>query len=169
MASCDIRMDSSSGKSTRSLLAICSGLHEAAHRRVPMHSWLCGHLLQGAVTPAAGRMFPELTRCARKGTLANTPSRWFNGTWLRKHCAIEDRKKVLYSLRHTVATTLKGLGHQQYLIEALLGHSDSSMSTGRYGKDVPVKKLAELVESLPFGDQIWNPQSPGATPSVRPV
>ena len=33
MASCDIRMDSSSGKSTRSLLAICSGLHEAAHRR----------------------------------------------------------------------------------------------------------------------------------------
>ncbi len=59
---------------------------------------------------------------------------------------------MLYSLRHTVATQLKQQQTHDYLIAELLGHTDSSMSTGRYGKRVDVATLAQVVESLPFGE-----------------
>ena len=92
-------------------------------------------------------LFPELNPGAN-GRLAEAPSRWFNRVWLRDRKQITDRKLVLYSLRHTVATQLKHSGVAEALISELLGHANGSMTTGRYGKEYPVEQLAEAVKLL---------------------
>ena len=58
--------------------------------------------------------------------------------------------KTFHSLRHSVATKLKAQGVEEYLIEALLGHTSRSMSTGRYGKAVPPKALRPIVELIAY-------------------
>lgn len=121
---------------------------EAARRMVPVHPELIRKglvLLCQSARP--GLLFPELKPGAN-GRLAEAPSRWFNRTWLRDRCGIKDTRKVLYSLRHTVATRLKHAGVEESLIAELLGHTNGSMTTGRYGKAYPVEKLAEAVALL---------------------
>ena len=63
---------------------------------------------------------------------------------------IRDRKKVLYSRRHTVASRLKQADVQEHVIAELLGHEHEHISTGRYGKKLDVQKLAEAVEQLDY-------------------
>ena len=59
-------------------------------------------------------------------------------------------KKVLYSLRHTVATELKYLGVDSLVISELLGHSHSGMTMGRYASRYPLKVLKEAIDKLKF-------------------
>jgi integrase len=131
--------------------------NEASRRLVPVHPrlWelglrrLLGTLdeqLAGHKRPNAP-LFPELKPGAN-GRLAEAPSRWFNRVWLREVVGISDSKLVLYSLRHSVATHLKHVGVAEPLIAQLLGHTNSSMTTGRYGKEYPIEKLAAAVAKL---------------------
>jgi integrase len=135
---------------------------ESSRRLVPVHPrlWDLGleYLLRvtaigrsdnlpGGARERGELLFPELTP-GTNGRLAEAPSRWFNRKWLRDIKGISERKLVLYSLRHTVATTLKHQGVEESLIAQLLGHADSSITTGRYGKEYPVERLAEVVGRL---------------------
>lgn len=123
--------------------------NEASRRLVPVHPrlWELGLQQLLRTRSPAQSLFPELTPGAN-GRLAEAPSRWFNQTWLRKVKSISDRKLVLYSLRHSVATTLKHQGVEESLIAQLLGHSNGNMTTGRYGKEYPIQQLAEVVGKL---------------------
>lgn len=79
-------------------------------------------------------------------------SRWVNSTLLpdlkAKGLVRDDKRLTLYSLRHAVATQLKHKGTPESLIAELVGHTNTSMTTGRYGKKYPVVQLQGVVESL---------------------
>jgi integrase len=92
-------------------------------------------------------LFRDLTM-GTTGRLSAAPGRFFNRTWLRKEKWITNKKLVLYSLRHTVTTRLLHAGVAESLISQLVGHSNSSMTSGRYGKQFPVKLMAEALETL---------------------
>ncbi len=99
MASWLIRIDGSSGKSTRSLLAICSGLQPCTQRRSPR----CGllrplHFGPGGPTarPPPPRTTPDSRSCTYAQSCSFAASLATLGRWARRsacHCAID----ALYS------------------------------------------------------------------------
>ena len=101
---------------------------------------------------AAGheRVFPDL-RNTRNG-YGDAVSRWFRRWRLRY--GVDDKRKVLHSFRNTVATRLKYADVQEFAIAELLGHQNESISTGSYATKLPVKRLAETVRKLDFGDAL---------------
>ena len=60
-------------------------------------------------------------------------------------------ERGFHSLRHTFADTLKQQGVQENLISELMGHANSSITTGRYGKRYQAKVLLEVVRRLDYG------------------
>lgn len=88
----------------------------------------------------------------RDGRWSYTASRWVNDKALVKlkeeGLVRDDNRLTLYSLRHAVVTQLKHKGVSEDLIAELVGHTNSSMTTGRYGKRYPVEKLKTVVEML---------------------
>jgi integrase len=123
--------------------------NEASRRLVPVHPALLNMgLLDFAGGDSRRYLFPELNP-GINGRFAEAPSRWFNETWLRKETGLLDRQKVLYSLRHTVATSLKvDHGVEESLIAQILGHTYPGMTNGRYGKEYPMEHLANTVALL---------------------
>jgi integrase len=60
----------------------------------------------------------------------------------------DDPQKTFHSLRHTFADTLKQRGVQESLISELMGHSNSNITTGRYGKRYRPKVLLDAIRKL---------------------
>jgi len=59
------------------------------------------------------------------------------GNWYRRfnrQYVTDDPKKVFHSMCHTVADTLKQAGVPEVVISEILGHTHSSITSGRYGK-----------------------------------
>lgn len=73
---------------------------------------------------------------------------WY-GRFNRKHIT-EDPRKVFHSFRHTVADTLKQTGVAEGVIAEILGHANSSITTGRYGKRYRPKVLLEALNKLDY-------------------
>ncbi len=99
-----------------------------------------------------GRLFPELTK--HTNGYGDAVSKWFS-RWLRREAKIEDRRKVLHSFRHTVATRLAHAGVPVHTIAELLGHEyakDATTTARVYAKEDPnmLRKLAEAVEKLDY-------------------
>lgn len=128
----------------------------ASRRFVPVHTVL-GSVLGAdvpgdsdlSIQPGIGSL---MGLSCRDGRYAYTASRWVNDKalpWLKKQKLVrDDRRLTLYSVRHAVVTKLKHKGIQEELIAELVGHANSSMTTGRYGKRYPVQKLKEVVEQI---------------------
>jgi integrase len=72
------------------------------------------------------------------------------GSYLRKRCAISDRRVVLHSLRHTVKQLLQEAGAPDSLIAHMLGHAGQGETNGTYGGAATVERMAERVERLPI-------------------
>lgn len=60
----------------------------------------------------------------------------------------DDKRKVLYSLRHSFATDLKNKRIDPNIISELMGHSHQTMTLKRYASAYNVHILKEAVESL---------------------
>jgi integrase len=75
---------------------------------------------------------------------------WYSRFFNRKYIT-QDPLKCFHSLRHYAADHLKQGGFQEVLIAELLGHSNDSITTGRYGKKFLPPKLVEAVETLGAG------------------
>jgi len=113
-----------------------------AKRLVPIHSAILPAILAHRETVHRGNLWGiQKGRDGHSGPL----SKWFAR---RLDPVVDDERKTFHSLRHSVATKLKGQGVEEYLIEGLLGHTSRSMSTGRYGKAVPVEMMRDVVERI---------------------
>ena len=97
-------------------------------------------------------LFPDLEKTVN-GYGAKV-SKWFNGQWLRKRAGITNKRKVLYSTRHTFATRLKAADVQDHTISELVGHEVESMTVGRYGKKLELPKLRDAIERLDYRDAL---------------
>jgi integrase len=136
---------------------------EASRRLVPIHPrlWELGlkKLMEPSPKPASRSdelhailtgdraLFRDL-RMGAASRLSAAPGRFFNRSWLRKEKGIENKKLVMYSLRHSVTTKLLHAGVAESLISQLVGHTNSSMTSGRYGKQYPLKQMEEALEKL---------------------
>lgn len=117
-----------------------------AKRLVPIHSAILPAILKHRETVHRGNLWQlQKGRDGHSGPL----SKWFAR---RLDGVVDDPRKTFHSLRHSVATKLKGQGVEEYLIEGLLGHTSRSMSTGRYGKTAPVETLRSVVERIEFSE-----------------
>ncbi|MFQ2047571.1 tyrosine-type recombinase/integrase [Aeromonas veronii] len=107
-------------------------------RLVPLH----GHLLQNGFIEfvkgrIGGRLFPELPH--RQDGYSHL---W--GQWFSRHRPLD---KDFHSLRHTVGTALKDHGVPLQYAAAILGHTNGAISYDRYGGDVSLEKLKEVIEA----------------------
>lgn len=121
----------------------------ASTRLVPIHPQLIAKgFLAYVETRRSARLWPSLFRRDTDGycpALGN----WY-GRFNRKHVT-DDPLKTFHSLRHSFADTLKQLGCQESLISELMGHTNSSITTGRYGKRYQAKVLFEVLSRLDYG------------------
>ncbi len=88
-----------------------------------------------------------------KGIWGKKFGNWYSLYYNRRHVTT-DPLKSFHSLRHTVADMLKQKGFQEVLIAELLGHTNASITTGRYGKRFLTPKLVDAVEALAYGIEI---------------
>ncbi|MBK6659232.1 MAG: site-specific integrase [Proteobacteria bacterium] len=124
----------------------------AGRRLVPIHSELqrLGLLEYVDELRSKGetRLFPELKR--QRDGYSQAAQKWFNGRY-RHACGVSHRKTTFHSFRHTFINYLKQKDQDEKQTGALAGHSDSSVTTGRYGKPYPPETLIELVKIVDFG------------------
>lgn len=75
------------------------------------------------------------------------------GKWYQRHNRehiTQDKKKCFHSFRHTVADTLKQAGVAEGVIAEILGHSNDSITTGRYGKRFRPQVLLDALLKLNY-------------------
>ena len=124
----------------------------SSNRLVPVHPQLIERGLLGLVDTLRGeesvRLWPNLVRREIDG-YCHALGNWY-GRFNRKHVT-DDPLKTYHSLRHSFADSLKQLGVQESLISELMGHANSSITTGRYGKRYQAKVLLEVVSRLDYG------------------
>ena len=106
--------------------------------------------LDGLVVTLA-HVFPDLDKTTKNG-YGDRVSKWF-GRWRRRH-GVTSKRKVLHSLRNTVATRLKYAGVEEFAIAEVVGHENPNITTGRYGARLDVGRLAEVVAKLNYGDAL---------------
>ena len=66
----------------------------------------------------------------------------------KRKSGLLDSKLTFHSLRHTFVNELKQQGESEHVIAQLIGHANSSITMGRYGKDYNVAVLSAAVERL---------------------
>lgn|GEM_PF-3706379 len=127
---------------------------ESSRRVVPVHSQLVELGLPAFVEKrrkASGAkgtalLFREVRQT--KNGWGDREGRRF-ARWLDR-VEISDPSKVFHSFRHTVSNRLKRQGVEEYLIAAVVGHANESMTTGRYGGKLEARDLVPVVERLDF-------------------
>jgi integrase len=120
-------------------------------RDVPLHTHLVGHLGLGQYVEErreAGER--HLFDCTRLGRPSHHVGDWFSSYKLKR--GITSPKKTLHSTRHNWASALTSAGVPSYIIDALGGWADRSMSTGRYGSHISAEARREAIERLDFSD-----------------
>ena len=66
----------------------------------------------------------------------------------KRKVGVVDSQLTFHSLRHTFVNELKQQGESEFVIAQLIGHSNSSITMGRYGKDYDVEVLSLAIEKL---------------------
>jgi integrase len=123
-------------------------------RLVPLHPFLINDLnFIGYVRnlpDQEGRVFPKLKRINHR--YGHNIGRWFSE--FKKRCGISapPGKKTFHSFRHTFINHLKQNDVREKYIAEFVGHSNQSITMGRYGKKFDVNKLYEkVVKNLNYG------------------
>lgn len=121
-----------------------------SRRVVPIHPFLLSlgflNYVDGIRKKSVVRLFPNLVKIG--SGYGHAISKWFNAR-LRK-LGVTDKRVVLYSTRHTLATMLKRADVQDFTISEILGHKVQSMSVGRYGKKLEPDKLLVAIKNADF-------------------
>jgi integrase len=127
-----------------------------SRRVVPAHSKLLelGFESYLAETKKAGneRLLPTLTH-GRDGYSKNA-SNWFSRYRKTYELQLDGKKQDFHSFRHNVSNFFKINGISSTFAAAILGHSDQTITFGRYGTDLKAEQLIALVEVLEFDASI---------------
>ena len=121
-----------------------------AERVVPIHSEL---IRLGLLDYKNTVGIPEETTRLWQNLKPNTYGKFSSaytkrfGRFKRK-VGVVDSQLTFHSLRHTFVNELKQQGESEFVIAQLIGHSNSSITMGRYGKDYDVEVLSLAVEQL---------------------
>lgn len=131
----------------------------SSRRQVPVHSHLIELGLADFVEEqrAAGQvqLFSRAMTLKRpEATLSN----WFRR--YRHAQGISEKKKPFHSLRHTFRQRLSDADVQDSKVSDLMGHSDGSMTHGRYGSRASVARLRDAIERLDFREPLAELKTP---------
>jgi integrase len=118
-------------------------------RLVPVHPRLIeiGLAEMIAGCSSAATLWPDLSRGA-DGFYSSPFSKWFGR--FKRAAGIVDARVTFHSFRHTFVNALKQAGVEELVIRELVGHANTSITTGRYGKRLEPARLAEAVQLLSF-------------------
>lgn len=128
------------GKSTKTKSSV---------RLVPIHPKLLGLGLLDYVDYTKDNVANLWGFSQWKGTWGKQFGNWWSLHFNRKYVT-DDPLKTFHSFRHTVGNGLKQLGVQEVLISEVLGHVNSNISTGRYGKVYQPKVLLEAISMIDY-------------------
>jgi len=121
----------------------------SSKRLVPVHPKLIDMgLIEYVQKCKTERLWPNLKWCKING-YSNSLGKWYQ-RFNRQHIT-DDPFKTFHSLRHAFADSLKQQGIQKELIAELMGHSQESITMGRYGKRYMPEVLLEVVKKLDYG------------------
>jgi len=122
-------------------------------RQIPIHPFLVEELQFPAFVEKVkrqdyDRVWPELKKINHR--YSHYVSRWF--TAYRKSCGVTEERKAFHSFRHTFSNYLKQNDFERSMCKQLVGHTDSDMTFGVYGKKYGVQKLySDVVSKIDFG------------------
>lgn len=122
---------------------------DGSNRLVPIHPRLLELGISSFIESCPEDfLFPERIRYTENPNRPNTDllSKQLN-RWLRQ-AGIDDPRKQFQSFRGTLVTRLKGLGIPEYQIAQVVGHENDNITTGRYGKDIDLAVLKDVVAQL---------------------
>ncbi|WP_158308256.1 site-specific integrase [Vibrio sp. EJY3] len=123
---------------------------KAAFRNIPIHRKLIKlGFIDYVKSLPLGLVFPTLKYLPEDG-YGKYPSKWFSIQRDKVLNKDERYKKTFHSFRHTVANEFKQMGVEYSPASYVLGHTDETMTYGRYGKDYKPKLLQEIIEKLDF-------------------
>lgn len=94
-----------------------------------------------------GRLWPDLSRGA-DGFYSSPFSKWFGR--FRRRIGITNLHLTFHSFRHTFVNALKQRGTDELIIKELVGHANTSITTGRYGKRLEPTYLLNALNCLSF-------------------
>lgn len=125
-------------------------LKNSCARVIPIHSRLIDlGLIEYVSTLRKNghtRLFPELKK-GRDG-YSQAASKWFSRYSTR--CGVIDNLKTFHSFRHTVINFLKQRNEVKEKVSAIVGHKETSITMGWYGKPYEPSNLVSTIESLDF-------------------
>jgi len=94
-----------------------------------------------------GDLFPGGSASAKNG-LGDRVSRWFNRSYLRKVCGIQDAEVCFHSFRHTLLTAADRLGFSEAQAGALTGHAARSVQAKHYIDGATVVERRHRIDAL---------------------
>jgi integrase len=117
----------------------------ASKRLVPIHPNLIDMgFLDFIKSRPKGHLWIHLKK-GRDGYGRNLGS-WFNK--LIRKIGVANPKVSFHSFRHTFSNQLKQSDVQEERIAELLGHSNESVTTGRYGKKYDMKSQLDVINTI---------------------
>lgn len=117
-------------------------------RLVPIHD----HLLKLGFNEYVNqidskRLFPKFKRTING--YGDKVGKWFNRTFLNS-LGLKTPKKTFHSLRHTFITNLKQLETDESIVKAIVGHSQQSITYGRYGGNYHLSTLRNTINTIEY-------------------
>lgn len=120
----------------------------SAARIVPVHTSLLSMGLHEYVKSIPAGSNPwGVIKAKRNGWSKLYSQQW--GRWARKNITT-DPLKVFHSFRHNVADALKLANVQEPLIKQILGHSNTDITTGRYGSKFPPSVVFDAIKQITY-------------------
>jgi integrase len=124
----------------------------SAERLVPIHPWLIERGFLKEVwseqkTRSDERLWPTLKK-TRLGRYSNSLCKWFSR--YKRMKGFDDKRYCFHSLRHTFINVMKQNDVPEPVIRQIVGHRETSITLGRYGKDYDLKKLNDYIKTVTF-------------------
>lgn len=105
-----------------------------------------------------GRLFEELSNWTEREGYSRPIGDWFNRDYLQHLGIYIKRKKVFYSFRHTLTSTLERAGVSNPMIEQICGRDADDKSIGQeyYTDDTESSRLLSELSKVDFRQELQN-------------